>query len=93
MSIHSGLLKIIASAAESAAQSINRSTLEYWHIHSSNFDRNQPNERNLTNHFLMHLFNLLDNPINPPSMYFEARFFDDVLDGLTSVRLKVEQWQ
>ena len=79
---HEELLRKINSAAESAAGSINRATLDYWHIHTSDSDRNQPNERNLTNHFFMHLFTLLDNPTNPPGMYFEARILGDILDGI-----------
>jgi len=76
------LLKAISSAADMAAHSINLATLEYWHVHTSNPDKDQPNERNLTSHFLMHLFNLLEKEGLPPSMYFEPRIQGDVLDGL-----------
>ena len=76
------LNQCITFAAKATARSLDEATLKYWHVHTPNVDRDQPNEQNLTSHFLMHLFSTLKQVDRAPSMYFEANIQGDILDGL-----------
>jgi len=72
----------LALSAELAANRMHQCTRQYWHVHTKETRKDQPNERNLTNHFVFHLANLLEGLGESCSIYFEATVETERLDCL-----------
>ena len=70
------------NAAAMAANAMNKMTRLYWHKHSNENSKDQPSERNLTNHFAFSLANLFTESRVVYSMYFEATVNGKRLDAL-----------
>ena len=72
----------LLEAANQAANAINFNTTGYWHKHTNEDRKNQPNERNLTNQFVFKLVGILESTGITSNTYFEATVKAKRLDAL-----------